>query len=420
MTLRRFVLALLLSAFACLAAQAADHAWLATWAASPQPVWPPGFVLPSGVPDRLRAVSLRQPVRVSIGGRALRIVLSNEYGDRPVVLAAVRVARSTGAEGIDPATDHEVRFGGRGRVTLPPHARLTSDPVPLGVPSLGRIAVTLRIEGAAAPSTFHWHARQTAYLARGADPAAPAWPGAAPLEARVFLAGVDVLAPRGAQAVVALGDSITDGNGTTPDANASWPERLAERLAPTGVAVLNAGISGARLLADGMGVKALDRLDRDALDAPGARTLILMLGTNDIGWPGGPFAPREAPMTADALIAGYRAVIARAHARGLRVIGATLPPFKDALAGTPLEGHYSPRKDATREAVNRWIRESGAFDAVLDADVLLRDPAAPARMLPAYDAGDHLHPGDAGAQALAEAAADLLHAFLLATREPQP
>ena len=207
----------------------------------------------------------------------------------------------------------------------------------------------------------------------------------------------------GAHTIIALGDSITDGNGSTPDANRRWPDLLAQRL--PGVAVVNAGISGARLLGDKMGQNALARFGQDVLAHPGSKTVIVLLGINDIGWPGSPFAPGDPAVNADQLIAGYRQLIALARLHQVRIVGATLPPFEGALAGTPFAGHYSRDKDEVRQAVNHWLRTAGAFDAVVDFDAVLRDPAHPARLLPAYDSGDHLHPGDAGYQAMAAAAA---------------
>ncbi|MFN9471481.1 SGNH/GDSL hydrolase family protein [Acidovorax sp.] len=203
--------------------------------------------------------------------------------------------------------------------------------------------------------------------------------------------------------MVTLGDSITDGNGATPGAHARWPDVLAERLAGRGVAVLNAGISGGRLLRDGMGRAGLTRAAQDVFAQPGVRALVVLLGTNDIGWPGGPFAPQERALRAEELVHGYRQLIAMARTHNVRIVGGTIPPFGDALAGTPLAGHYSPEKDAVRQAVNRWIREAGAFDAVADFDALLRDPHRPSHLRAEMDSGDHLHPGDAGYRAMAEA-----------------
>jgi lysophospholipase L1-like esterase len=202
--------------------------------------------------------------------------------------------------------------------------------------------------------------------------------------------------------VVALGDSITDGNGSTPGTDQRWPDFLARRLAPQGVAVLNAGISGNRLLRPGMGDSGLARFERDVLRHPGLGAVIVLLGTNDIGWPGAAFAPHESLPQVSEITNGLRQLVEQAHVRNVRVIGATITPFEGALKGTPLEGHYSPVKESLRQAVNDWIRHSGAFDAVIDFDRLARDPSRPTRLRAEFDSGDHLHPGDAGYRAMAD------------------
>lgn len=218
-----------------------------------------------------------------------------------------------------------------------------------------------------------------------------------------MLAGIQVETAADPRAVAVIGDSITDGAGASLDRDSRWPDFLAARLAPRGVAVINAGISGGRLLTDGMGSNALARLDRDVLAQPGVASVVVMLGINDIAWPGTAYARDAAPPPLAALVAGYRQLIEQAHVHGVRVIGATLTPFAGALPGTPLADYYQPAKDALRQQVNAWIRDSGAFDAVVDFDALLRDPADPARLDARFDSGDHLHPGDAGNRAMAEA-----------------
>ncbi len=203
--------------------------------------------------------------------------------------------------------------------------------------------------------------------------------------------------------VVVVGDLITDGNGATVDADTRWSDFLAKRLAPDHIAVLNAGISGGRLLQDKMGVNVAARLQRDVFSQPGLKAAVLLIGINDISWPGTDFAAAQQRPTLDDMIAGYQQVIAQARANNVRLIGATLPPFEGALSGTPLDDYYHPDKDALRREVNRWIRESNAFDAIVDFDAILRDPDHPARLVPAFDSGDHLHPGDDGNRAMADA-----------------
>jgi lysophospholipase L1-like esterase len=209
----------------------------------------------------------------------------------------------------------------------------------------------------------------------------------------------------GTRAVVTFGDSITDGATSTPDANHRWPDFLAERLVNAGakVAVLNEGISGARVLRDRMGDNALARFERDVLSHAHADTVVLMMGINDIGWPETILVPKgEAAPTAQDVIAGYKQLIARAHAHDMRILGATLTPFEDTFHGNPLYGYYSEAKEAKRQAVNDWIRTSGAFDGVIDFDAVARDPANPKHIRAEFDSGDHLHPQDTGYKAMAE------------------
>ncbi|HEY0819913.1 MAG TPA: SGNH/GDSL hydrolase family protein [Rhizobacter sp.] len=404
-THRRRLLAglIALAASASTVAQAPTF-WHDSWMASPQPLWSADFVLPLGVPARFEKQTLRQVARVSVGGARMRVVLSNEDGEAPLVIGAGHVARHAEGSSVVAGSERALRFGGQASVRIPPGARVVSDPVDLALPALARVAVSIYLPQPTAPAGFHFDARQTAYLVHGDHTSAAVLPrDAATLSTRVFLAGVMVDGPQPPVTVVALGDSITDGNGATPDADTRWPDALAERLAPRGVAVLNAGISGARLLRDGMGRSALARIGRDVLSRPGVRTVVVLLGTNDIGWPGGPFSPHEPAMRLDDFTQGYRALAELARAHNVRLIAATLPPFERALEGTPLEGHHSPEKERLRQAVNRWIRESGSFDAVVDMDRVLRDPARLSRLNPAYDSGDHLHPNDAGYRAMAAA-----------------
>lgn len=376
-----------------------EGAWAVSWHASPQPVWGKDFVLPTNVPSVLDRQSVRETVRLSAGGKRLRLVFSNRYGQAPLVLGGVSV-RPAGTEA---AVAQMLTFGGKRRAEVAPGAEIASDALALPTQALSRLEVTSWYPERTLVTTFHWGAQQSLQVASGDRTGDKHFPPEQVVHGRLFLTAVQVEAGPEARTVVALGDSITDGNGSTPGADRRWPDYLARRLAPHGVAVANAGISGARLLRDGMGVKAADRLERDVLSQPGASHVIVLLGINDIGWPGSPFAPQEAPARLEDLIQGYRELVARAHARGLKVTGATLPPFEGALAGTPYEGHYSAAKEALRQQLNAWIRSGGAFDAVADFDAVLRDPANPRRLLPAYDSGDHLHPGDAGYQAMAEA-----------------
>jgi lysophospholipase L1-like esterase len=380
------------------ASPAGREHWVTSWYAAPQAAWNSRFILPMNVPASLHRQSLRETVRLSAGGQRIRLVFSNRYGREPVRLGEVRVGPADGS-----APAHSLRFSGRQDASITPGAMLTSDPLALDLPPLAQLAVTSWLPSRTAVTSFHWGGQQTMQLAGGNAVAAPQFAQGTRIEGRLFLSAVLVEAPQSARTVVAFGDSITDGNGSTPDANRRWPDFLAQRLAPLGIAVANAGISGARLLKDGMGQAALARFEQDVLSQPGVSDVIVLLGTNDIGWPGGPFAPAERPVSFDELTAGYRQLAAAAHARGIRVTVGTLPPFEGALEGTPFAGHYSLEKDRMRRQVNEWLRTAGLFDAVVDFDAVLRDPARPQRLRAAFDSGDHLHPGDAGYRAMAAA-----------------
>jgi len=392
-------LALVLGGDAFAGAPPADPGhWIVSWYAAPQPAWDSGFALPMNVPASLDGQSVRERLRVSAGGQRIRVVLSNRYGRQPLRVGGVRVGLAEGGRQALPLT-----FSGQATVSIPPGADVTSDPLALAVPSLARLEVTSYLPAHTAVDSFHWGAQQTIALEAGDTRGAPATERGERIGGRLFTAGVLVEAAKGGRTVVTLGDSITDGNGSTPDADRRWPDALAARLAPHGIGVANAGISGARLLRDGMGQNALTRFERDVLAQPGVSDVIVLLGINDIGWPGSPFAPAEAPVTLEELAASYRQLATAAHLRGVRVTAATLPPFEGALEGTPYAGHYSPAKERLRVRLNDWIRSAGIFDAVVDFDAVLRDPAHPRRLRAGYDSGDHLHPGDAGYRAMAAA-----------------
>lgn len=375
--------------------------WVGSWTASPQATWGAGFVLPNNAPDRLRDQTVRQVARISVGGARVRIALSNAYGREPVVIGAARIARSLGGSRIDAGSDRALTFGGRGEVTLLPGAPVLSDPVELSAPALAELAVSLYLPQDTALRSFHWEGGQDAYLARGDRSAQAALERADTLSSRPYLSGIYVESERPLRSVVAFGDSITDGAASTPNRNHRWPDFLAQRLASRDIAVLNAGISGAQVLNDGMGVNALARFERDVL-AQRPDSVVLLMGINDIGWPGSSFEPAREAMSAQRLIGGYRQLIARARQAGVRIVGATLTPFERALPDAPVKHYFNPQKERVRQQVNAWIRDSGEFDAVADFDALLRDPAHPARMQAVFDSGDRLHPGDAGYRAMAD------------------
>ncbi len=379
--------------------------WVGTWTASPQPAWGPDFPVPLGLPANLWKQTIRQNARLSIGGSRVRIVISNEYGKAPLTIGAADIALAGEGGKIQEGSDHALTFGGSPTVIIPPGAPAMSDPVDIKVAPLALVSVSLYLPEVTPTTTMHWDGHETAYVAAGDKVADVDFKADSKQTQRVFLSEILVDAPADARAVVAFGDSITDGDGSTVDGNDRWPDRLAERFVKAGgppVAVLNEGISGAKVLSDRMGVNALARFDTDVLSQPKADTVILMMGINDVGWPGCGLAEHDPEPTAEAIIEGYKQLIARAHAHGMRIIGATLTPFGDAFAGTPFEGYYTPEKEKIRLALNDFIR-SGAFDGVIDFDKVIEDPQRPGYSLPKFDKGDHLHPNPAGYEAMGAA-----------------
>jgi lysophospholipase L1-like esterase len=378
--------------------------WVVTWGASPAPQLPAADAMRSARLE-FHQQTLREIVHASIGGDTVRVRLSNAYGKQTVEIGAVRIALRASGSAVVPGSNHALTFGGRPAVAIPPDAPVISDPVNLAVPAGADLAISIFVPRDAVGSGVHYSAQQTSFVGPGDLTDSAAFPDdAGRLTSWVFLSGVEVLASKAAAAVVAFGDSITDGARSTPDANHRWPDVLAARLLAhrKKIGVLDAGIGGNRILHDAatnvrFGVNALARFDRDVLAQPGVRYVIVLEGINDLGHAGSS-APAAENVTAEDLIAGLRQMIERAHEHGLKIFGATLTPFVGASPG-----YFTPEKEAKRQAVNQWIRTGGAFDGVIDFEKAVRDPANPDRMLPAYDSGDHLHPGDAGYKAMGEA-----------------
>lgn len=347
-----------------------------------------------------RAETLREIVHVSIGGTAVRVVLSNEYGTAPLSVGAASVAVSAGSGSVKPESLRPLRFGGRSGIVIPTGAIAVSDPVDMKVQPLSDLAVSLYLPAQTiATVTEHSNAVQTNYRAAGNMTAQAQMAGAMPLAQYDFLKDVQVMAPADAGAIVAFGDSITDGAYVTPDSNMRWPDELARRLQADkhlrNLAVLNEGIGGNRVLHDGTGPNALARLGRDALELPGVRYIIVLEAINDIGHAYQRVDPYDV-VTADDLIQGYQQIITRAHERGIKVMGATLTPYMGAK-------YASAAGEQVREAVNHWIRTRGHFDGVIDFEKVMRDPANPKMYLPSVEHGDHLHPDDAGYKAMGDA-----------------
>ncbi|MEW2168243.1 SGNH/GDSL hydrolase family protein [Streptomyces sp. NPDC007084] len=362
--------------------------WTGTWEAAA-----------SGTAPALPGATVRNVVHTSVGGRAARVRLTNRLGTGPLQLGSVTLALqlpgAPAGPGAVPGTVRPVTFGGARSLTVPAGRDVVSDPVALTVPADASLLVSVHTPGDSGPATFHRSALQANFIAPGGDRTADE-SGAAyttTVGNWYYVTGVDVLGSSAAGSVVALGDSITDGTGSSFGANHRWPDRLAERLRELPPerrpGVLNAGISGNRVLREGRGPSALSRLDTDVFSRTGVRTMIVLEGVNDIKGSPEPTDPRD-------LEDAYRLLVRRAHARGIRVIGGTITPYGGHSA-------YTPAGEAMRRAVNDAIRGGRIFDAVVDFDATVRDPARPDRILPAYDPGDHLHFNDTGMRALAGA-----------------
>jgi lysophospholipase L1-like esterase len=385
--------------------QAADDAraskWIGTWA-SAQQLLEPKDALPA---QGLRNSTLRQVVRLSIGGSRFRLRVSNAFGAAPLQLSAVHVARaSPGSSRIDATSDRALTFNERREVVIPAGAEYVSDPLDYPLPPRADLAVTLQITEAPQQQTGHPGSRTTSYLTTGAMASALELPKARAIDRWFFFSGIEVAAAAGAASIVVLGDSITDGRGTTTNGNDRWTDVLAERLlrneATRGLAVINSGIGGNRLLTDGNGPNALARFERDVLAHSGVRYLIVLEGINDIGMltRDGAATDAQHEELVRGMIGAYRQMVVRARAHGIKVIGATLGPFVGSE-------YYHPgaSSELDRQVVNAWIRAPGNFDAVIDFDKVLVDPARPDRLRAGYDSGDHLHPSPAGYRAMAEA-----------------
>lgn len=378
--------------------------WVASWGASQQ-IPEPGNALPM---EEMRDATLRQIFHLSMGGPALRVHVSNAFGTEPLHLTSVHIARpvagAAAGAAIDVSTDKELRFEGSADVTIPAGAEAISDAVEFAVKPLADVAVTLHYDEPPAQETGHPGSRATSYYKHGDAVSAADLPEAKHVDHWYQVSEIDVEAAPDAAVVVALGDSITDGHGATTNGNDRWTDVLASRLQSTkatrDIGMSNQGIGGNHLLTDGLGPNALSRFDRDVLAAAGVRWVIVFEGVNDLG---GLARTGEVPATAhtamvEHVIGAYRQIVMRARTHGIKAIGATITPY----VGSDYY-HPGPLSEADRQAVNRWIRTPGNFDAVVDFDAVVRDPQQPDRLLPAYDCGDHLHPSPAGYKAMGEA-----------------
>jgi lysophospholipase L1-like esterase len=397
-TSRRISLIVFLAVVSCAAgAGAQDHQthWVGTWATSPVSATNKGG-------EFAQDSTLREIVHVSVGGPSVRIVLSNEFGTKSLNVGGAQVAPSTGNGTIQAGSGLAVTFSGHEGIVIPAGALAVSDPVAMKLRALSDLAVSLYLPAQTVDTvTHHSFADATNYEADGNQMAAASLTTPHEVSSWQFLKGVDVEAPAKGEhaAIVAFGDSITDGAHSSRDANARWPDVLARQLeadkGTAGLGVLNEGIGGNRILHDGTGPNALARFDRDVLAQDGVKYLIILEGINDIGAAQNPVNPHDV-VTADDLIAGIAQMAARAHIHGIKVFGATLTPYVGAK-------YESPAGEQMRQAVNQWIRTTKDLDGVIDFDKATLDPAHPGVYLPADDSGDHLHPSDAGYKAMGDA-----------------
>lgn len=363
-------------------------AWVGTWATSPM------VENKDASTPALAGATLRQVVRVSVGGQKLRLRLSNAFGRSGLAVAAAEIALPADGSAIGGSRSFALRFGGQPGVVVPAGAVMLSDPLELSLPAHADVAVTLRLQDVPEAITGHPGARATSWWRKSTEATPDNWAQAPRVDRWYFITGLEVETTTPPRAVVLLGDSITDGYGVKPGTNQRWTDGLSRRLradpATADIGVLNQGIGGNRLLRDGAGPNILARFERDVLAQTGVRWLVVLAGINDLGTRlnarknGEPFA-----RAAD-IIGAYEQIIARAHAAGIQVFGATLTPY--AGAGF----YWSEDGEADRQTINRWIRASGHFDAVIDFDAALRDPDAPTRLAAGFDSGDHLHPSMAG------------------------
>lgn len=389
-------------------AAAQQENWVGTWATSEQVPEPQNALPASDLTDS----TVRQIVHLSIGGKTLRVHLSNAFGTTALHLTSVHIARPVSPAGsaIDPASDKGLLFGGNTDVIIPPGAQYVSDPVDYAVAPLSDLAITFHLAVPPSPETGHPGSRAITYVLPGDVVSQTELTGAKTVEHWYVIAGIDVSAPGAAFSVVALGDSITDGHATTTNGNDRWTDVLARRFqanaSTRNVAVLNHGIGGNHLLTDGLGPNVLARFDRDVLAQPGARYVIVLEGVNDLGGLArvvDESDPRHA-LLVHRLIGSFEQIVVRAHAAHIKVIGATILPDGGSQYNHPgTADRPGTADDSDRQQVNEWIRAAGHFDAVVDLDKIMADPQDPMRMRPEYDSGDHLHPSPAGYKVMGEA-----------------
>ena len=379
----------------------AQAEWVASWTAAPHAPLTSEGPFAAGSFDN---VTLAQVIRITEGGNAVRIRLSNRYGPAPLEIGEARVVQIDAAGAEVPGTARKLTFGGQGGIIIPRGSPAASDTVAVTLPDLARLKVELYLPKATGPCTCHLTGMDNLSVSEPGNFVGKAFTPAKTAQYRAFLSAVEVDSPDARGTIVTFGDSITDGVGSTPGANRRWPDVLAERLQAAGKewAVANQGISGNRLLSPGMGEAALARFDEDVLSLPNVRYMIVFIGVNDIGQrfggrSGGPQIPGldQPQIDADQMIAGYRQLLDRAHAKGIRVIASPIGPYKGA-------SYWTEDGEAARAKINQWILTSGTFDAITRIDSAFADPADPRAMRDGYHMGDFLHGSDAGLKAVGD------------------
>jgi lysophospholipase L1-like esterase len=392
----QFVFLFTILAFAGNLAQAE---WTGSWMASPQQAGEKN-------PTKVKDITLRANIRLSLGGQGARVRFSNLYGKKSLKIDSARAGILDEQGNCNNSLPLKAK--GRSKIEIPAGKELLSDSVALKSESHSKLCISFHLPEKTELRTIHAASLQQDWLAPGNQTDSRQLTHAKPMESRFFLSGVEVDAKSKSGVVAILGDSITDGQGSTMSSNHRWPDFLADRIQESGasIAVLNAGISANRLLHDSpdqdlpfkLGAKGLDRFEREVLSQPGLTHAIVLLGINDIGHPGC-VAPLTETVTAEELIAGYKSLSKSAHDKGIKIYGGTLLPF----AGVSYPGFYSEEKEKVRQAVNNWIRSSKAYDGVIDFDLVMRDPKDPLRLKADFESGDHIHPNDAGYKAMADA-----------------
>lgn len=372
--------------------------WICTWLSTSQPTSGNGFPLRLEIPDVLNDQTVRQTLRISLGGRKLRLVFSNRYGTQPLVLGESSLSVLGESTSADPVS---ITFNGHPGVTIPGGQIIYSDEISMNIPSLSILSVRVYLPESTPVTTFHWDARHFSMLEPGNQVQKEEAQEGQAIGSRLLLESVLVYPEKRGKTLVVIGDSMVDGHGVAMDTYGRWTDSLAERLVARNIAVVNAGQSGSRLLKEGIGISTLSRFERDVVRQPGVTACIVQVGLNDVGLAGTALDPDSLMPTAEALIAAYRQLLGKARQHNIRLTGVTLVPLR-SVDEYGLEGFYSQDKETLRQQINHWMRTSGEFDAVIDSDKLVRSPDCHQQLNQHYDSGDHLHLNRQGHQLISE------------------